>query len=95
MNADSFIKESQNNKNINFDQFKLDAGDRAYESMMGPIENVASFSKITLIIVTIFGVAILTLITMLSIKDRMHEIEILMALGEKKFKIIGNYWLKY
>lgn len=90
LNVDSFIEESQNNKNIDFDQFKLDAGDRAYESMMGPIENVASFSKTTLIIVTIFGAAILTLITMLSIKDRMHEMGILMALGEKKFKIIGQ-----
>ena len=64
---------------------------REYEAMIEPIENVASFSKITILIVAVFGGAILALIIMLSIKDRIHEVGILMSLGEKKFKIIGQF----
>ena len=56
--------------------------------MMGPIENVASFSSTTLILMIVFGGLILTLIIMLSIKDRMNEIGILLSLGEHKFKVI-------
>lgn len=89
INVDTFIKNAENT-NIDFNTLKLDSGDKAYETMMGPIENVASFSKTTLIMVTIFGGVILSLIVMLSIKDRIHEIGILMSLGERKLKIIGQ-----
>ncbi|MEW8960336.1 FtsX-like permease family protein [Paraclostridium dentum] len=58
--------------------------------MIAPIENISSFSKITLIVVAIFGASILTLVIVLSIKDRMSEIGILMSLGESKFKIVGQ-----
>lgn len=89
VNVDKFIAEAKKT-NIDFEQFKLDAGDRAYEAMMGPIDNVASFSKTALVVIAIFGGIILSLIIMLSMKDRIHEIGILMALGEKKIKIIGQ-----
>ncbi|GAA0702053.1 ABC transporter permease [Paraclostridium ghonii] len=88
-NVEKFIKESEN-ANVDFDKFKLDSGDKSYEEMIAPIENIASFSKITLIVVAIFGASILTLIIMLSIKDRMNEIGILMSLGERKLKIISQ-----
>lgn len=89
VNVDTFIAEAKKT-NIDFEQFKLDAGDRAYEAMMGPIDNVASFSKTALVVIAIFGGIILSLIIMLSMKDRIHEIGILMALGEKKIKIVGQ-----
>lgn len=89
-NVDSFL-EYGDSTSIDFDTFILDAGNREYEAMIEPIENVASFSKITILIVAVFGGAILALIIMLSIKDRIHEVGILMSLGEKKFKIIGQF----
>ncbi|MGL5352839.1 MAG: ABC transporter permease [Clostridium sp.] len=90
VNVDKFIEEGKNTT-IDFNTFILDGGTREYEQMMAPIENVASFSKVTLIIVTIFGAAILALIIMLSIKERINEIGILMSLGEKRIKIIGQF----
>ena len=89
-NVDAFV-EFGNTTSIDFDKYTLDAGTREYESMMQPIENVASFSKITILIVAIFGGAILALIIMLSIKDRINEIGILMSLGEKRIKVIGQF----
>ncbi|MDM8129624.1 FtsX-like permease family protein, partial [Paraclostridium benzoelyticum] len=44
----------------------------------------------TLIVAAVFGASILTLVIMLSIKDSMNEIGILMSLGESKFKIVGQ-----
>ncbi|MFI3209929.1 MAG: ABC transporter permease [Peptostreptococcaceae bacterium] len=88
LNIDTFMAEVSSNSNIDFDTFKLDANSASYDAMMGPIENVASFSKTTLIIVLVFGGLVLTLVIMLSIKDRVHEMGILMGLGEKKYKIV-------
>ncbi len=89
-NVDGFIEFGEGTS-IDLETYTLDAGNKEYESMMQPIENVASFSKTTIIIVTIFGGLILALMIILSIKDRINEIGILMSLGEKRVKIIGQF----
>lgn len=90
IDVDKFIKEGEKTS-IDFDKYKLDGGNQAYETMMGPIENVASFSKIMVVVVSIFAGVILSLVIMLSIKDRVNEIGIIMALGEKRVKIIAQF----
>ncbi|WP_418223023.1 ABC transporter permease [Clostridium isatidis] len=90
INVDEFIEFGEGTS-IDLETYTLDAGNREYESMMQPIENVASFSKTTIIIVTISGGLILALMIILSIKDRVNEIGILMSLGEKRIKIIGQF----
>ena len=90
VNVDAFIEFGQSTS-IDFETFTLDANDSAYETMVGPIENVASFSKTTLVLVMGFGGVILALIIMLSIKDRVNEIGILMSLGEKRSKIVSQF----
>lgn len=89
-NVDGFIEFGEGTS-IDLETYTLDAGNKEYESMMQPIENVASFSKTTIIIVTIFGGLILALMIILSIKDRINEIGVLMSLGEKRVKIIGQF----
>ena len=90
VNVEKFMAEAEKTS-VDFDTFMLDADTLAYQTMMGPIENVASFSSTALIVVTIFGAVILALIIMLSIKDRTNEIGILLSLGESKVKIIGQF----
>ncbi|MDL2417787.1 hypothetical protein P6F46_10370 [Bacillus shihchuchen] len=53
--------------------YELDAKDNVYKQMIGPIENIASFSKTIVIMVSIAGATILRLIIMLSIKERRKE----------------------
>ncbi|MDM5155302.1 ABC transporter permease [Bacillus sp. DX1.1] len=75
---------------IDFDLFKLDAHDALYQKMVGPIENIASTSKWIVYLVSITGSIILGLIIMLTIKERRRELGILLAIGEKKGKLIGQ-----
>lgn len=90
VNVDSFV-ENGKKLDIDYDTYILDANSRAYETMMGSIENVASFAKMTVIVVSIAGAVILGLIIMLSIRERRNEIGILLSLGESKIKIIGQF----
>ncbi|MGE7838439.1 ABC transporter permease [Viridibacillus arvi] len=76
--------------NIDFDLFKLDAHDALYKKMIGPIENMATTSKWIVYMVSITGTIILGLIIMLTIKERRKELGILLAIGEKKGKLIGQ-----
>lgn len=91
VNVDTFIADAKENSSIDFDTFTLDANDAAYEQMLGPIENISSFAKIAVFVIAIAGGLILTLIIMLSIRDRNQEIGILLSLGEKKSKIISQF----
>lgn len=89
-NIDKILAEARS-MNIDWEKFTLDANDYAYQQMMGPIENVASFSKTVVYIVAIAGAVILALILMLSIKERMYETGVLLSMGEGKLKIIAQY----
>ena len=76
---------------IDWGKFTLDANDQAYKQMMGPIDNVASFSMTVVYIVAIAGAVILALVLMLSVKERMYETGVLLSMGEGKLKIIAQY----
>ncbi|MDR0138746.1 ABC transporter permease [Metabacillus idriensis] len=88
---DSFIDAAKENSSIDFETFKLDADDQTYQQMIGPINNVASFSKNVVYLVTIAGAVILGLIIMMSIRERKYEMGVLLAIGEKKWKLIGQF----
>ena len=74
--------------------FKLDANDRLYQQMIGPINNVASVSQNVVILVSIAGAVILALILMLNMKERTFEIGVLLSLGENKGKIVGQIFVE-
>jgi putative ABC transport system permease protein len=91
VNIERFVTRAQEESTINFEVFALDANDRLYQQMMGPINNVASFSENIVYLVTIAGAIILGLIVMISIRERKYEMGVLLALGEKRSKLIGQF----
>lgn len=91
VNIDYFIDRAASQSSIDFGVFTLDTNDRLYQQMIGPINNVASFSKNVVYLVTLAGAIILGLIVMMSIRERKYEMGVLLALGEKKFKLIGQF----
>ena len=92
-NIDAFISEAENTS-IDFETYMLDANNAVYEQMVGPIENVSSFSKNIVYLVTIAGALILGLLIMLSIRERKYEMGVLIAIGERKWKLIGQFLIE-
>lgn len=84
------FKEEAKQSTIDFDGLLLDANDKVYKQMIGPIKNIASTSQTIVYIVSIAGAVILGLIIMLSIKERRKEMGILLSIGERKWKLIGQ-----
>lgn len=85
------VLEYVSTTNIDLDKFKIDANTEEYEEMIKPLENVASFSKLLIIIVAIAGALIIMLVMMLWIKERTYETGVLLSLGESKIKIMLQY----
>ena len=89
---DSFVKQA--NKLIDTDTFSLETNDQMYQQMLQPLNNVSSFAKNIVILVPVAGVVILTLIIMLSIRERKYEIGVLLSLGESRMKVISQFFVE-
>ncbi len=87
----SFIDQAKGESSIDFETFTLDADDQLYQQMVGPIENVASFSNHIVYLVSMAGAIILGLIVMMSIRERKYEMGVLLAIGEKRWKLAGQF----
>jgi putative ABC transport system permease protein len=81
-------------KKLDTDTMTLSANDQAYQQMLTPLNNVASFATNIVFLVAAAGVIILSLIVVLSIRERKFEIGVLMSLGENKAKIIGQFFVE-
>lgn len=90
LNADAVIEASKSLA-IDWDTFTLDANSAAYESMIAPLDNVASFSAMLVIVVAMAGVSILALILAMWVRERMYETGVLLSLGESKWKVAAQY----
>ncbi|MER5889156.1 FtsX-like permease family protein [Streptomyces sp. NPDC001941] len=71
--------------------FPVTVNDKQYKALVGPITRTAQFATITVWLVALAGTAILALIIASSLRERRKELGILLALGEKKPRLIGQH----
>lgn len=92
---DAFLAEANSEyKDLSAQNLKLDIDDSAYQTMVGPIEQVGSFSITILWIVIIATIAIVTLIVVINVKDRRYEMGVLLSIGAKKSNIVGQIFIE-
>ncbi|MEV0093970.1 ABC transporter permease [Streptomyces sp. NPDC050738] len=71
--------------------FPLSVNDKQYKTLVGPINKTAGFATLTVWLVSVAGAVILGLIITSSLRERRKELGILLALGEKKPKLLGQH----
>lgn len=89
-NMDSFVAKA--NKLIDTDIYSIQTNDQMYQQMAQPLDNVAKFAQNIIILVALAGIIILTLIVMLTIRERRYEIGVLLSLGEARVKVILQFF---
>ncbi|MBD5169305.1 MAG: FtsX-like permease family protein [Oscillibacter sp.] len=68
--------------------------DTEYRSLAGPLSSVQGAAAVMVIAVLVLGAVILVLVTILSMHAREFEMGILLAMGERKWKIIVQLFLE-
>jgi putative ABC transport system permease protein len=76
------------------DGFKLDANDKAVRQMTGPLKSIRSTATVAMWLMGIAGAAVLALLANLAVKQRRKEYGVLLAMGEKKSKLITQQALE-
>ena len=89
---EKFVKAAESK--IDTDKFQVTSNDALYQQMLKPINNVSGFATNIVILVASAGAIILALIVILTIRERRYEIGVLMAMGESKGKIIGQFFVE-
>lgn len=78
-------------KDLNDRYLKLDIDTATYDRMVSSLEGVSDFSNLILVIVIAASIIVISLMVINSLKDRNYELGVLLSLGEKKSKIIGQF----
>lgn len=71
--------------------FRFDVNDKAFRDQVLPLRRVGAFAGSLLWLIALSGAVILGLIVLLTIKERRDELGMLLSLGEKKWKLIGQH----
>ncbi|MBP1045882.1 FtsX-like permease family protein [Enterococcus sp. BWM-S5] len=87
---DQFVAEAE--KLVDTETFSLQTNDQMYQQMLQPLNNVASFATNIVVLVAVAGVIILTLIVMMTIRERRYEIGVLLSMGEARVKVIMQFF---
>ncbi|CAM5233264.1 transporter [Streptomyces spiroverticillatus] len=74
--------------------FKLDANDKAVQQMTGPLESIRSTATLAMWLMGLAGAAVLALLVNLAVKQRRTEYGVLLAMGEKKGRLIAQQALE-
>ena len=87
---DAFVQEANAKVDLEAKNLKLTIDESTYERMVGSIEQVGSFASVVFWVVVAAAVVLITLIINGQIKERHYEMGVLLSLGEKRTRIVGQ-----
>ncbi|MEV1067074.1 ABC transporter permease [Streptomyces sp. NPDC050263] len=76
------------------DGFALDANDKAIRQMTGPLDSITSTATLAMWLIGLAGTVVLALLVDLAVKQRRKEYGVLLAMGEKTWKLIAQQALE-
>lgn len=85
---EAFKKLAQSSTNIDFENYILDAHDQIYQKSISSLKSIEKLSMILIWIIFIVGIIIICLIFMLTMPHRIHELSVLLSLGQSKIRMI-------
>lgn len=81
-------------KLISTSKYSLVTNDSNYQMVKSSMASIKSFADKIVWLVAIAGTIILALIIILQVRERQHEIGVLLALGESRVKVIGQFFVE-
>ena len=89
-----FMAQAESKSDLDFGTFQFSVDDVRYAQMTSVIKSVATISEDLIYFGTIGGFLALCALTWLRIRERKTETQLLMAMGEKKGKIFGQFMIE-
>ncbi|WP_053846523.1 ABC transporter permease [Streptomyces sp. NRRL B-24085] len=71
--------------------FDFRVNDKAYRDQVRPVQRVGAFAGLIVWVIALAGALTLGLVVMLQIRERRHELGVLLSMGEKKWKLVFQH----
>ena len=91
---DELIEDLNGNRLFRYRQFTYSSSSDIYAKVAAPIESLAAIADLILYLSLIATVALLSIISFIHVRDERYEFGVLMAMGEKRWKIILGLFLQ-
>ena len=75
---------------VNLTWFPITINDKLYRQLTGPVSKTANVARYATWLIVAAGVAVLVLLLASTVRDRRHEVGVLLSLGERKPRILGQ-----
>lgn len=93
MNTDKFISEIKSGGG-DFSAIKFNSTYEQYKTISNMIDKIMNIFSVLQLVIFVVAAVIVSLIMLLSLRERKYEIGLLLALGETKFKILLQMFLE-
>lgn len=90
----TILKQITEIPDYDWNGYTVTQNNRAYEESAAPLEHLGGLITIMVLIITVIGSVLLSLVLFLWMRDRIHEIGIYISIGIRKRKIIGQHILE-
>jgi hypothetical protein len=90
-NMDLVLAELTRDPSIDWDVYAVRTNTKAYDEATLPLRQMETISAVLLWAIVVLGAAILTLLLLLWMRERMHETGILLAIGISKIQLAGQF----
>ncbi|GGV94824.1 ABC transporter permease [Streptomyces gelaticus] len=88
------LKDDAKKAGADLQIFPISVNDKQYRTLVGPIAKTANFATVTVWLVAVAGTIILALVVASNLRERRGELGILLSLGEKKPKLLGQHLIE-
>ncbi|MBC8571232.1 ABC transporter permease [Zongyangia hominis] len=87
----NILSHLEEREDIDWPSFKANVNDVAYQTSARPLERLSGFITVLIVIIMAVSVVLLSLILLLWIRNRIHEIGIYLSIGIRKRSILGQF----
>ncbi|MGW2047778.1 ABC transporter permease [Streptomyces sp. NPDC001858] len=91
---EEFKKEAGRIAGSALDGFALDVNDKAIRQLTGPLDGITSTATLAMWLIGLAGTVVLILLVNLAVKQRRREYGVLLAMGERRWKLIAQQALE-
>ena len=87
-------QEVKNIEGVDWDSLKLTANNSVYESLIEPLKKIESMTTMLVVVISILGAILLSLLLTMWERDRIHEAGVLMSIGISKRSIFTQHFIE-
>ncbi|WP_343208336.1 FtsX-like permease family protein [Anaerolentibacter hominis] len=91
---DAILSRVYKTAGVNWESFEFNVNDKAYQNAVAPLQRLGSYTGLFLAVILGVGIALLSLILTMWMRDRMQETGMFLSMGIKKISLIGQHMLE-